>query len=399
MPSAATSGISECAGSNAGPTSPRSARTPTMAFASGRPATSPRAPATSDTSSASPAISRRICRGLAPRARSTAVSRRRWAIARANVPATTNRATAPAMPPIAPKMAIRPARSAAAGSPASASAACDRASTSSSAAEAILQAAAQRRCGGPVLGDHADRVDLTGSAGQCRGDGGREEHRGLALVSRATGVGETADAVARVPGRGDDPQHCADAHAQPDVGDDVARSAGLPAGGQVVRRQRRAVPAVADEPVRAGPPRRAAPGRPRRPRGTRCRRRRGRRRERRRRARRSRLGSRGPGMTSTPSASSPWPMVTVGSARTTASAAARRPSPGAPSAAAMSSPVAEASVTASQIATNAPASVARRARSVCSEMRSMSGPQSGQALGDLLGRRGGAARRRAARRP
>ena len=54
-------------------------------------------------------------RGVAPRARSTAVSRRRWAMASANVPATTNSATAPAMPPIAPKMAIRPARSAAAG--------------------------------------------------------------------------------------------------------------------------------------------------------------------------------------------------------------------------------------------------------------------------------------------
>ena len=61
MPSAATSGTSECAGANAGPTSPRSARTSTMRFASGRPATSPSAPATSDTSSASPAISRRIC--------------------------------------------------------------------------------------------------------------------------------------------------------------------------------------------------------------------------------------------------------------------------------------------------------------------------------------------------
>ena len=69
-------------------------------------------------------------RGVAPRARSTAVSRRRWAIARANVPATTNRATAPAMPPSAPKMAISPARSAAVGSPASASAACRRSRTS-----------------------------------------------------------------------------------------------------------------------------------------------------------------------------------------------------------------------------------------------------------------------------
>src|SRR3954470_16658707 len=99
-------------------------------------------------------------------------------------------------------------------------------------------------------------------------------------------------------------------------------------------------------------------------------------------------GRRGAGTTSSASASSPRPIVTVGSARTTASAALRRPAPGAPSAPAMSSPVAHARATASQIATNAPASVPRRARSVCSEMRSMSGPQSGQALGDVLGARG-----------
>src|SRR3954451_10815227 len=99
-------------------------------------------------------------------------------------------------------------------------------------------------------------------------------------------------------------------------------------------------------------------------------------------------GRRGAGTTSRASASWPRPIVTVGSARTTASAALRRPAPGAPSAPAVSRPVAHASVTASQIATNAPARVPRRARSVCSEMRSMSGPQSGQALGDVLGARG-----------
>src|SRR3954454_16139691 len=80
-------------------------------------------------------------------------------------------------------------------------------------------------------------------------------------------------------------------------------------------------------------------------------------------------------------------MVMVGSARTTASVAARRPAPGGPSAPAIRSPVAEASVTASQMATNAPVRVARRARSVCNEMGNMSGPESGQALGDLLGGR------------
>ena len=46
-------------------------------------------------------------------------------------------------------------------------------------------------------------------------------------------------------------------------------------------------------------------------------------------------------------------------------------------------------MTASQMATKAPASEPRRASSVCSEMRSMSRPQSGEALGDLLGRRRG----------
>src|SRR3954454_13416540 len=80
-------------------------------------------------------------------------------------------------------------------------------------------------------------------------------------------------------------------------------------------------------------------------------------------------------------------MVMVGSARTTASVAARRPAPGGPSAPAISSPVAEASVTASQMATNAPVRVARRARSVCKEMRNMSGPPSVQASADLLGGR------------
>ena len=132
MPSAAAIGISDAPGANAGPTSPRSARTPTMASASGRPAASPSAPAASDTISASPASRRRTWWGVAPSARRTAVSRRRCAIARANVPATTNSAMAPAMPPSAPKIAISPARSAAVGSPASAFAAWSRSRTSMS---------------------------------------------------------------------------------------------------------------------------------------------------------------------------------------------------------------------------------------------------------------------------
>ncbi len=99
-------------------------------MASGRPASSPSAPATSETNSASVAIRRRTWRGVAPSARSTAVSLRRWAIASANVPATTNSATKPAMPPIVPKIATIASRSDACGSPASASAAWARSSTS-----------------------------------------------------------------------------------------------------------------------------------------------------------------------------------------------------------------------------------------------------------------------------
>ena len=177
-------GSSECAGANAGPTSPRSARTPTMSVRE-RAARddAQRARRASDTSSASPAISRRICRGVAPSARSTAVSRRRWAMASANVPATTNRATAPAMPPSAPKMAISPARSAAVGSPASASAACRRSRTSIPDPRRSCRRLRRRGGGRAGLGDHADRVDPSGSAGQRRGDRGREEHGGLALVA------------------------------------------------------------------------------------------------------------------------------------------------------------------------------------------------------------------------
>ena len=54
----------------------------------------PSTPATSETISASPAISRRTWCGAAPSARSTATSRRRCTIASVNVPATTNSATA-----------------------------------------------------------------------------------------------------------------------------------------------------------------------------------------------------------------------------------------------------------------------------------------------------------------
>ena len=55
-------------------------------------------PATTDTISASPAISRRTWCGAAPSARSTAISPRRCTIASENVPATTNSASIAADP-------------------------------------------------------------------------------------------------------------------------------------------------------------------------------------------------------------------------------------------------------------------------------------------------------------
>ena len=398
MPSAAASGTSECAGANAGPTSPRSASTSTIRFASGRPASRPERagdqrheqrlagdqPADLRRRRAESAQHRGLPPALGDRERErsgdheqghgtgdaaqSAEDGDQAGTIRGGRVAGVGVGRVPAIEDLepVPRRSSRRLRSAAADVPGSAI--------------------------------DTDRVDLSRSAGQRRGDRGREEHRGLALVAGAAGVGEAGDAVARVAGRRDDPQRGADACAQPDVGDHVARPAGRATRGQVVRRERRAVPAVADEPVRAlglQMPALRIPGAGRegdvadgasdaRHGGD---------------ALDVAAGSRGPGMTSMPSASSPWPIVTVGSARTTASVAARRPAPGGPSAPAMSSPVAHASVTASQIATNAPASVARRARRVCSEMRSMSGPQSGQALGDLLGGRGVQLARRAARPP
>ena len=111
IPSAATSGIQEWPGSKPAGTTPWSASTLTIARASGPPASRPSPLATRESRNASVAIRRRTWRGVAPRARSTAVSRRRWAIASANVPATTNSATAPAIPPIVPKIETSVARS------------------------------------------------------------------------------------------------------------------------------------------------------------------------------------------------------------------------------------------------------------------------------------------------
>ena len=128
-PAAAASGIQERDGSKSSGATSRSASAATIAWASGRPAASPSTVATAETISASPAIRRRTWRDVAPSARSTAFSRRRWAIASANVPATTKSATKPAIPPMTPKIATSAARSPL-GSPASASAAWSRSSTS-----------------------------------------------------------------------------------------------------------------------------------------------------------------------------------------------------------------------------------------------------------------------------
>ena len=284
------------------------------------------------------AIRRRTWRGVAPRARSTAVSRRRWAIASANVPATTNSATAPAIPPIVPKIETSVARSDADGSPASAFAAWRAVEHLDPRAQILLEPRAQRGGGDAALGDDADRVDVPRRARLRVRDGGREEQRGLAVVAARTACGEAGDAVGRLAARRHDPQRRTDTRAEAGVGDDVARAAGRPAGGQPVRRQRRARPAVALHAVDAGAVQRAAAGVE------------GARREgdvadgaRDARDLRGALDGRGgqprPGDDVDLRVLS-LPTVTEGSARTTASAAAKRPGPGALSAPAMSVPVA-----------------------------------------------------------
>ena len=187
-PTAATSGIHECPGSKPCGAAPWSARTSTIATASGRPASTPSTDATSDRISASAAISRRTWRGVAPRARSTAVSRRRCAIASANVPATTNSATVPAIPPMTPKIATSASRSAARGSPASASAAWPRVEDVHARAEPVAQPRLRAAAADvPGLRDDADRIDATGRAGQRVGDGGAKNSGGLAAVAARRG--------------------------------------------------------------------------------------------------------------------------------------------------------------------------------------------------------------------
>ena len=74
--------------------------------ASATPGRQPARPASGATSSASVATVRRICRGVAPMARSRAISRARWPTASATVPAAVKTATAVAMPPKEPPMAM-----------------------------------------------------------------------------------------------------------------------------------------------------------------------------------------------------------------------------------------------------------------------------------------------------
>ncbi len=94
-------------------------------------------------------------------------------------------------------------------------------------------------------------VDASRGAGQRRGDRGLRRTRAAWLVvAGAARVGESADAVALVAGRSDDAHHVAArvpsrASATTSRGPSGARPAL-----RSIRRERRAVPAVADEPVR-----------------------------------------------------------------------------------------------------------------------------------------------------
>ena len=300
-----------------------------MAVASGPPARRPSALAVSETISASPAISRRTWRGVAPSARSTAVSRRRWAIARPNVPATTNSATTPAMPPMAPKMpdqrlAVRGAGVA-------------RVGVGGVAAVEHVDAVAERSrsrarsSAGAIPGCASTPIALTrpGAPDSSPAVVGVKNSARLAAVAGAAGVGHAADAVGglaagvairsavptRTPSRvsattsrGPDGR-AARAQARtgsaPRSASRGPRTRSAPAGG---RRAAGVEDAggerhVADGARDAGD--RGGAGDARAPEAA------------------------GAGTASTRSASSPRPIVTAGSARTTASAAAKRPGPGA----------------------------------------------------------------------
>ena len=153
--------------------------------------------------------------------------------------------------------------------------------------ETLLQAgAAGRPRGRSGLGDHADRVDLSGRAGQCAAATRcGEEDGGLAPVTGSARVGKPLTRKRASPAGRDDAQRprrraCAAARRPP-----RRRPAGRAPGRQAIRRKRRAVPAVADQPVGALGARGGGRVRPTRRRGMRRRPRRGRRPAPRRRAR------------------------------------------------------------------------------------------------------------------
>lgn len=85
VPTAASSGIHETCRSTASGMAPRSFSCPNHQRASAIPGRHPTSPASGATSSASAATARRICRGVAPTARSSANSRVRWPTDRATV--------------------------------------------------------------------------------------------------------------------------------------------------------------------------------------------------------------------------------------------------------------------------------------------------------------------------
>ena len=225
-------------------------------------------------------------------------------------------------------------------------------------------------------------LTLPGVAGEAGGDGVGEEERGRA-GGRADGAGHAVGRLTR--GRGDAQPR---AGREPRIGDDLVGALGSAAGGQRVGRQggarpsrgRSAGPSPTGRPAASNAPtgKETSPTPP---------------------AKRltSAASSSGAGATSTDSSSS---MAIDGSAWTTASAAAKRPGPGALSAPGHQQPRARrpASPRARGRRTRPRASRGSRAASA-SEIRSTSLPQPGHALGDLLGASGRAARRRAGRRP
>ena len=183
------------------------------------------------------------------------------------------------------------------------------------------------------LGDDADRVDPAGRAGERVRGRGREEQRGLAAVVVGGAAGDAGDAIGALAARRGEVERGAEPCGRRES-TTTSRGAGRRvAGGRGGTASARRWPSH-------GPAVRSAPSACRSPAPTGTTRRRWRAATPGAFAARATAsaGRRGAGMTSTCSGSL-LPTVTEGSARTTASAAARRPGPGALSAPAMSRPV------------------------------------------------------------